>query len=119
MADRVRTLSGVLMMGFLVIAAALGYWQVFGADEVLQRPTNPRQIEEERRIIRGRILDRNGEVLASSQRVGELAQRTYTYAPLADTIGYASSQHGKSGLEDAFDAFLKGDRAVDPVAELR
>jgi penicillin-binding protein A len=119
MVDRVRNLSAALMVGFMVIAGALGYWQVFGAENVLQRPTNPRQIEEERRIIRGRILDRNGEVLASSQRVGELAQRSYMYAPLATVIGYASTQHGKSGIEDTFDAFLKGDRAADPVAEIR
>src|SRR3954453_22801833 len=113
MVDRVRNLSTALMVGFMIIAGALGYWQGFGAENVLQRPTNPRQIEEERRIIRGRILDRNGEVLASSQRVGELAQRSYTYPPLSHTIGYASPRYGKSGIEEAFDSYLRGDRAVD------
>jgi len=107
------------MAGFMLIAAALGYWQVLGAEDMLQRPTNPRMVEEERRIVRGRILDRNGQVLASSQKVGEIAQRTYAYPPLADVIGYASIQHGKSGIEDSFDAYLRGDRAADPVAEIR
>ena len=49
--DRVRKLSMAIMTGLLIVAAALGYWQVLGADDVLDRPTNPRTVEEERRIF--------------------------------------------------------------------
>ncbi len=119
MADRVRRLSAAIMAGFLLISVALGYWQVFGADDVLQRGTNPRHVEEELRIMRGRILDRNGEVLASSHRVGELAERSYSYAPLANVVGYSSKRHGRSGVEDAFDSYLRGDKSTDPAVEIR
>ena len=118
-ADQIHRLSLVVSLGFLVVALGLGYWQVVAADDVLRRPTNPRLIEEERRILRGRILDRNGEVLASSQRVGELAQRSYTYPPLAHVTGYASTKYGKSGVEDAYDSYLRGDRTADPRQGLR
>lgn len=119
MPEQVRRLSLVVCGGFLLIAVGLGYWQVVAANDVLQRPTNPRLVEEERRILRGRILDRNGEVLASSQRVGELAQRSYAYPPLVHVTGYASGKYGKSGIEEAYDSYLRGDRAADALRELR
>jgi len=118
-ADQVRRLSLVLCCGFLLIAGGLGYWQVVAADDVLNRPSNPRIVEEERRILRGRILDRNGEVLASSERAGELAQRTYTYPPLAHVTGYVSTKYGKSGVEEAYDSYLRGDRMANPMDAVR
>src|SRR5437899_2359811 len=119
MADQIRRLSLVVSFGFLIVALGLGYWQVVAADTVLQKPSNPRLVEEERRILRGRILDRNGEVLASSERVGELAQRHYAYPPLAHVTGYASSKYGKSGVEDAYDSYLRGDTSADPLDAVR
>ncbi|MBM2809617.1 MAG: Transpeptidase protein [Chloroflexi bacterium] len=103
----------------VTVALALGYWQVIRADDLLGRPTNPRIIEEERRHLRGRILDRHGEVLASSKKIGELAERTYAYAPLAHVTGYASTIHGKSGIEEAYDPFLRGDRGSGLLTRLQ
>lgn len=119
MADQIRRLSLAVCFGFLVISLGLGYWQVVAADTVLQKSTNPRLVEEERRILRGRILDRNGEVLAASERVGELAERHYSYPPLAHVTGYASTRYGKSGVEEAYDSYLRGDRTADPFHALR
>src|SRR5207249_6220284 len=119
MPDQIRRLSLYVTIGFVVIALALGYWQVIRADDVLAKPSNPRTIEEERRLLRGRILDRNGEVLAESARVGDLAERTYTYPPLAHVTGYVSTRYGKTGIEEAFDAYLRGERAADALTELR
>jgi peptidoglycan glycosyltransferase len=118
MTDQLRRLAGALCVGFAVIAVALGYWQVVRSESVLAVPSNPRGIEEERRIVRGRILDRNGEVLAESHRVGELAERTYTYPPLAHVTGYVSLRYGKVGIEEAFDSYLKGERSLDAVSAL-
>jgi peptidoglycan glycosyltransferase len=51
--------------------------------------------------------------------VGEIAQRTYTYPPLSHVVGYVSSRHGKAGVEDAFDAYLRGGRSVSALSELK
>lgn len=119
MVEQVHRLSLFLTLGFVAVAVALGYWQVVGAEDVLSRPSNPRIVEEERRILRGEILDRNGEVLASSRRVGELAERTYTYPPLAHVTGYASTRYGKSGVEEAFDSYLGGRLSAGALTALR
>jgi penicillin-binding protein A len=119
MASQVRRLSLFVSLCFVLVAGALGYWQVFRADSVLAKPTNPRLIEEERRILRGNILDRNGQLLASSQRDGELARRIYHYAPLAHVTGYVSTRYGKTGVEDAYDDYLRGERGLDTVTALR
>jgi penicillin-binding protein A len=116
---RIQHLSLALSLAFLVVAGALGYWQIVRAQDVTERPTNPRIIEEERRIPRGRILDRNGEVLASSRPVGEIMERVYAYPPLAHIVGYASIRHGKTGVEDAYDAYLRGQRGAGAMTELR
>ncbi len=119
MTGRIQHLSLAISLAFLVVAGALGYWQILAAQDVTERPTNPRIIEEERRIPRGRILDRNGEVLASSQSVGQIMERVYAYPPLAHVVGYASIRHGKTGVEDAFDAYLRGQRGAGAMTELR
>ena len=119
MVDRVRRQALLISMGFVVIALALGYWQVIRADDVLARPSNPRLAEEDRRIQRGQILDRNGEVLASSTRNGDVTTRTYAYSPLAPIIGYYSTRYGGAGIEEAFDGYLRGERETDPLTALQ
>lgn len=119
MTGRIQHLSLAISLAFLVVAAALGYWQIVRAQDVSERPTNPRIIEEERRIPRGRILDRNGEVLAESRPVGQIMERVYNYPPLAHIVGYTSIRHGKTGVEDAFDAYLRGQRGSGAFAEVR
>ncbi len=119
MTGRIRHLSLAISLAFFVVAGALGYWQVIRAEDVAERPTNPRIIEEERRIPRGRILDRNGEVLASSRPVGEIMERVYSYPPLAHIVGYVSIRHGKTGVEEAFDSYLRGQRGTGALTELR
>lgn len=116
---RISHLATAILAAFLLISAALTYWQVLAANEVLSRASNPRVIEEERRFVRGRILDRNGEVLASSTRDGDLAVRSYSYPPLAHVTGYASHRFGKSGLEEAMDQYLGGSQDTGAIEALR
>jgi peptidoglycan glycosyltransferase len=58
-------------------------------------------------------------VLASSRPAGEIMQRVYHYPPLAHVVGYASVRHGKTGVEEAFDAYLRGQRGTGTLTELR
>jgi peptidoglycan glycosyltransferase len=109
----------VLLAGFVVVALALGYWQFFRQDELLARATNPRIAEEARRIVRGRILDRDGRVLAENQPLPDGgSRRTYPTGGLANLVGYHSERFGNSGLEEKFDDYLRGARSADPFDRL-
>ncbi len=109
----------VLVVAFAFIAAGAGYWQVVRSADLVGRPDDPLLIAASRQVVRGRILDRDGRVLATSKkdRNGE-SVRTYPSRAVAPLIGYASRIYGTAGLERAFDAELSGLRRLDPVDEL-
>jgi peptidoglycan glycosyltransferase len=110
MSTSIRRL-GVLLLGlFVLLSLALPYWQMMRAPELLARADNPRPAEEERRIERGRILSADGQELAASRRgANGVSSRTYSYAPLAATVGYWSGRYGNGGIEAARDLDLRGD----------
>ncbi|MEO8609783.1 MAG: penicillin-binding transpeptidase domain-containing protein [Chloroflexota bacterium] len=103
-----------LVIGFLailfVVAAAATYWAITGAETILTRQDNPRQVEVEASIRRGSILDRNGQVLVDSSLDANSALiRQYLYPEMYSALGYFSFRYGASGAEAAYDAILKGD----------
>lgn len=103
-------LAGLVMAAFLMIAGAVPYWGVLRAAELTARPDNPRIVEAERRLVRGRILDRDGQILALTQlNDNDIATRRYTYPSLAPVLGYWSIRHGTAGIEAAFDDSLRGE----------
>jgi penicillin-binding protein A len=119
MRRNLELLQLVLLSGFVVVALALGYWQFFRQDDLLERATNPRVAEEARRVVRGRILDREGRVLAEnvSQPDGG-SRRTYPTGLVAHLVGYHSERFGNFGIEDRYDDYLRGDRSADPFDRL-
>ena len=117
MEQSISRLAAVLLLGFLVVGGVLGYWQVVQADALLARSNNPRRIEEEARIVRGRILDRNGVVLADNG--GPEGSRRYSLPALLHVVGYHSPRFGSAGIEAAYDSYLRGERAGNPLARLR
>ncbi|MGQ9467234.1 MAG: FtsW/RodA/SpoVE family cell cycle protein [Anaerolineae bacterium] len=106
----VRALAVGLGLSLGVLALACGYWSVIRADWLVAREDNPRRVEYEQRIVRGRILDRNGAVLAGVT-VGPDGRvtRTYPEPAAAPVVGYASLRHGTGGIEAAFDRVLRGE----------
>ncbi len=106
----VRALALTLMAAMGVLALACGYWSVARAGWLVARDDNPRRVEYEQRIVRGRILDRNGAVLAGTI-VGPdgFVTRTYPEMAAAPVVGYASLRHGTGGIEAAFDGALRGE----------
>ncbi len=82
-------LATALLAGLLVVAGALGYWQVVQANALMARSNNPRLIEEEARIARGRIVDRNGVMLASNGDRGAAATRAWRTPMTATCAGRA------------------------------
>src|SRR6266699_2504623 len=63
----VRRTAVVLLAGFGIIALGLGYWQVWRGADLGQDPSNPRIADERLAQPRGRILDRNDQLLADIQ----------------------------------------------------
>ena len=102
--------TGALGVALLLVAAACGYWSVVRADWLVARADNPRRVLYEERIVRGRILDRDGTAMAGVL-IGPsgLVTRTYPVPEAAPVIGYASLRYGTGGIEAAFDEALRGE----------
>jgi peptidoglycan glycosyltransferase len=115
MAANIRRLARSVFVGFVLVAAGLLYWQIVRAPELVVRDDNPRLVQAEQRLRRGRLLDRQGRVLALSQlspASGEgagIVQRRYPYPEAAHAVGYYSLRHGTGGAEAAFDTVLRGE----------
>jgi peptidoglycan glycosyltransferase len=114
----IRKLTNLFVILFILLSGGLVYWQVVVAQQVTTNPHNNRHCLPDSAPIRGRILDRNGVVLAYSKKVDPNApnanivcgyQRFYTEPSLAGLIGYyISPLYGSSGIEHEFDNYLSG-----------
>jgi penicillin-binding protein A len=92
-----------------LIAVGAGYWQVVRASELSRAPDNPLVIAAARNTIRGRILDRNGAILATNKNDATgTPYRIYADRSLSPVIGYASTVYGTAGLERSYNAELSG-----------
>lgn len=102
--------AGVLLAAFGLLAAACGYWTVLRSEWLVARADNPRWVGYERRVVRGRILDRHSETLAGVA-VGPsgLITRTYPVPEAAPVVGYATLRYGTGGIEAALDTELRGE----------
>ncbi len=120
----------VVALGFVMLALQLLRQQVILADQletlVYQDPKTGQTTSNVRRVLdalktrRGKILDRNGVVLADSQVVSAdgYTQRTYPiadqYDPAAfsNILGFFSHRYGESGIESSYTDYLSGQRDV-------
>src|SRR5512136_2789762 len=117
MAANIRRLAQSILIGFALVAAGLAYWQVVRAPELSARDDNPRLVQAELRLQRGRLLDRHGQVLAYSEPLtggetalpgGSVLLRRYPQPAAVHAVGYYSLRYGTGGAEAAFDARLRG-----------
>ena len=106
--SKLQRLNQVIVGGFLAVALMLIFWSVVRAPSILAREDNPRLVEAELRIQRGRILDRNGVVLAETVASPETLTRIYPIANIGPAVGYYSFRHGTAGVEEGFNAILRG-----------
>jgi peptidoglycan glycosyltransferase len=103
-------LACVLSLALTLLAAMCGYWTIARADDLRARDDNPRRVLYEQRIVRGRILDRHGTVLADTESAQDgVITRRYPIPEAAPVIGYASLRYGTGGIEATFDAELRGE----------
>jgi peptidoglycan glycosyltransferase len=107
----------LLSVAFAILAGAAGYWGVVRSTELARSPDDAAVIAASRTVPRGRILDRDGTVLARNEadENGELF-RVYISATVSQVVGYASRIYGRAGLERTYDAELTG-LAGDPLTD--
>src|SRR5229473_2998305 len=115
----IRRLTRLFIILFLALSGGLVYWQVVVAQQVTSNIHNSRHCLADSAPLRGRILDRNGVVLAESKPdpTGICGYRRYyylnKYPSLASLIGYyISPNFGSSGIEKQYDDYLSGRRGI-------
>ncbi|MBP2650039.1 MAG: pbpA [Firmicutes bacterium] len=117
--------TAVFTIGILVLVFCyLSYIQVVKSQALATNSLNKRAIQVAARIERGKIFDRNGQVLAFSERDSDgKYERHYPYgAMLAHVIGYSSTKYGITGIESSCNGDLAGmknwGRYLGPIGNL-
>lgn len=105
---RLATAGNLSFAVFLAFLAMLAYWQAWRTD-LADDERNPRMLEAFNDPGRGRILDREGNVLAESLADGS---RYYHDASSAHAVGYLDPRYGSQGVEFVFTGELTGNRAA-------
>ncbi len=94
---------------FLLLIGYLTTINIYYQDDYTESTYNQRNIAKEAKILRGTIYDRNGTVLAYSEKEGNSQKRYYPYKNLySHVIGYSSPQYGKSLIEKQYNQDLLG-----------
>jgi len=106
----IRKLTLLFVVLFVALSGGLVYWQVVVAQTVTANVHNGRPCLASNAPKRGRILDRNGIVLAESTQLGPCGYiRNYKDSSLASLIGYyVSPLYPSTGIEHQFDDILSG-----------
>ncbi|MCC7103826.1 MAG: penicillin-binding protein 2 [Chloroflexi bacterium] len=118
MEQRIKRTGMLIGLGFVLVALALGYWQVFQRVPPDQAALDPRIFERAARIQRGDIVDRRGQPLAQTVNANGQTRREYPVAGVAPIVGYASPRLGTSGLEARYDNLLSGEDSPSLLARL-
>lgn len=119
--NRITWVLGILCGLFVIPILYLSYFQVFRAEEIKDHQSNRRIWAGEDQILRGSISDRNGEILAYSERDKEGGQtREYKYGETyGHIIGYSYRAYGRYGLENSYNNELLDLREKNPISELQ
>jgi penicillin-binding protein A len=114
----INRLTIAVLVAFGIVGLSAAYWSVYGPDSILQREDNPRLVEAEASIRRGDLVDRHGEVLATSE-VDEtgVVVRHYLFPEMNSALGYFSLRYGVGGAEAAFDTTLRGDDLIGDLSD--
>jgi cell division protein FtsW (lipid II flippase) len=97
---------------FLTALAAIGivtaWWSVVQSSDLLSRKDNPRRAISDHYVYRGKILDRNNQILTDSSGLAPEIRRVVHYPPLSSVVGYSDDIYGQTGVESSLDGFLRG-----------
>jgi peptidoglycan glycosyltransferase len=111
--QRIVKLGATILISFMALAIGMAYWAVVRSDTLLAREDNPRLIEIEQLVQRGRIVDRNDIVLAETSATSEGLNRNYPVQDSGPAVGYYDIRYGTAGIEQTLDPILRGNGDVD------
>lgn len=115
----------VVLVGFALLSLQLLRQQVVSAEAIYNHvafgddgttTSNVRPVLDSQRVLRGKMVDRNGVVLVDSQEVEGFSRRVYPLGELYDPaafsniVGFFSTRYGQSGLENSYAEYLTGAR---------
>ncbi len=103
-----KTMAAIFSASLVLIALTLGWWGMIHTNDIQHREDNARNRVANLFVKRGEILDRNNVVMAESVGSPGNLQRIYTYPPLSNTIGFFHQKFGLAGIEDEYNAYLRG-----------
>lgn len=120
---QIRQLAAALIVLYIVLFAALNYWQVDRTDELAAEPTNTRALIRQYDKPRGPIVSADGVIVARSvQTLGDSDvkfQRNYPTGDLfANVVGYHSFGLGSTQLERLQGDVLTGDTLTQELRSL-
>lgn len=105
---------------FISVVIYLSYFEVFKADHVVENNYNKRRWINEEYILRGMIVDRNGKILAKSEKTEKSQVRQYPFGSLySHIIGYSDKAYGKAGLESSYNEKLLNMHGDNPFKEIK
>lgn len=105
---------------FISLILYLSYFQLFKSEKIIANTFNKRNWMGEEKILRGSIVDRNGEVLAYSEKQGDSQTRNYPKGKLyGHIIGYSYREYGKAALESTYNKDLLDLKESNPIDELK
>jgi peptidoglycan glycosyltransferase len=121
---KVRQLAFGLMTCFVLLFAAMNYWQVVRESNLNADAANTRAIRREFGSPRGEIITYDGIVVAQSVSAPEGSdfpyQRVYPYGEMfAGITGYYSFPYGATQVERTMDDVLTGDTARQRIGNLQ
>lgn len=109
---QLQALGRAILIGFLLVILTLLLWSVLQAPTMRAREDNPRRVETALRVQRGAILDREGRVLARTAGSGNDLRRVYPLPAIGPAVGYYNFRFGTAGVEEGYDAVLRGANAA-------
>jgi peptidoglycan glycosyltransferase len=120
---QIRQLAGVMIVLYVLLFAAMNYWQVDRTEELASEPGNTRALIRQFDTPRGPIITSDGVVVARSvQAPGDLDvkfQRQYPTGDLfAHITGYYTFGLGATQLEQSRSDVLTGDTFTQQVRAL-
>lgn len=116
--NRTKIIKYAYLSLFSLICLYLLYFNLFESRLIYSNSYNRRLRESSGNVIRGSILDKNGEILAKSTKYKAGVKRTYAYPRyFSHVIGYSSEKYGSSGLEALYNKELMS--ASDTMEDLR